>query len=170
MVVVAQTLTISHRVRAMEILSMQMVRCNWVPLFVMFYILIVCFLCLYTDATVKFLVPGAEFQELNPLNADGSCDEPPCQAAALVKGKVLLGLGCYCKDPKKSIDCSKPIRSLRALQDVEDQVLPVDFEAAMEVINDGVNETAGCQAGPVMCFLLSILSIILKLLTFGLLG
>ena len=83
-------------------------------------------------------MPGEELQELNPLNHDGNCDDPPCQAAALVRGKVLLGLGCYCDDPPP-IDCTS-VRGRRHLQAGEDAQATVEFSVPVEVAMAAVEE------------------------------
>ena len=131
-----------------------------------------CLICnfIFPDATVQFLMPGEEFQELNPLNVNGVCDDPPCYAAARVRGRVLLGLGCYCKDPKTATpQCATPLRNrLRGLQEEDDTVTAVDFEATVEITAEGkVVETSTC--GDLFCLIFSFLGWLLSLLTFGLL-
>ena len=122
----------------------------------------------FTDATVQFLVPGEEFQELNPLNPNGVCDNPPCQAAALVKGKVLLGLGCYCKDTARPVDCTTPIRGRRELQAGGDLTTEVDFTAPLEVTVAPEEKVGGGCTG-FFCWFFELLASILSFLTFGLL-
>ena len=123
----------------------------------------------FTDATVQFLVPGEEFQDLNPLNPNGVCDNPPCQAAALVKGKVLLGLGCYCKDPVNLPgDCQTPIRGRRHLQAGGDLTTEVDFTAPLEV-TIAPEPKVGCTSFFLLCWVQAFVAFLLSFLTFGLL-
>lgn len=130
----------------------------------------------FTDATVQILVPGEIVQELNPVNFKGLCDDPPCQVAARVAGTVLLGLGCYCNDPYISAGLNpsckpNPARYLRGLEDVEDEVVPMDFEAPVEfTLAAAVEEpVAGCTGFFLFCWIEAILGWLIGFLTLGLL-
>lgn len=142
------------------------------------------------DATVNVLMPAAEFQEVNPVDEDGECRNPPCEVTVLIRGKVLLGLGtCYCADPYDATDddCELPpggtpggslplpseARRHRHLQRgqvgttaeaaiVQEVVFQRSFEAETDVGCGGLLDV-GCW---VMQFLASLLSF----LSFGLLG
>ena len=127
----------------------------------------------FTDATIQFLVPGEEFQELNPVNAEGGCNNPPCKAAARVKGKVLLGLGCYCKVPKAAVDINcaytvAPLSNRRHLQAGDVATATVEFIAPMEVTM-AVVEKAGCTGFFLFCWFEAFVAFLLSILTFGLL-
>lgn len=122
-----------------------------------------------SDATVKFLLPQFEFQELEQVDEYGRCtnlaNPAACTTIARVTGTVLLGMGCYCADPTpESCDSTLVPPGDRKLQ--QSGLSMVTLEAEVVIVGSIEEST---EPESLLQMIVNFILWILSFLSFGLL-